>query len=79
MSARRLTVWWDGRIAGCLAQDQHGDLSFAYYADWLDRADARLLPHSLPLQPEIFDRRAFGPFSADCCPKRTSAAAWQAR
>ncbi|WCP16268.1 Serine/threonine-protein kinase toxin HipA (plasmid) [Sphingobium sp. AntQ-1] len=69
MSARRLTVWWDGRIAGCLAQDQHGDLSFAYDADWLDRSDARPLSHSLPLQPDIFDRRACRPFFGGLLPE----------
>lgn len=57
MSAHRLTVWWDGRIAGCLAQDQHGDLSFAYDAGWLDSADARALSRSLPLQPDIRSSR----------------------
>ncbi len=69
MSARRLSVWWDGRFAGCLAQDRHGDLSFAYDADWLNLGDARPLSYSLPLQATSFDRRACRPFFGGLLPE----------
>lgn len=58
---RELCVWWDGRIAGRLAQDASGDLSFAYDAMWVNDG-GRALSRSLPLGIEPFGRRECRPF-----------------
>jgi HipA-like protein len=35
------SVWWDGRIAGTLTRDQHGDMGFVHNPDWLADTTAR--------------------------------------
>ena len=69
MTERVLVVWWDDAIAGRLTQDRHGDVSFAYDAGWLTRAEARALSRSLPLQAATFDRRACRPFFGGLLPE----------
>lgn len=56
--SNRLTVWWDGRITGCLYLGPDGDLQFAYDTAWLADAKAPALSFSLPKQAERFNRRA---------------------
>lgn len=64
---KRLCVWWDGRITGRLAQDDHGDLSFAYDAAWLQ--EGRALSRSLPLRADAFGRRECRPFFGGLLPE----------
>ena len=66
---RALDVWWDGRIAGQLTQDAHGELGFAYCPDWLRREDAPALSISLPKRDEPFSRRECRPFFGGLLPE----------
>ena len=66
---RVLNVWWDGRIAGALTQDSHGDLAFVYDSDWVARADAPALSASLPKRVEPFSRRECRPFFGGLLPE----------
>src|SRR3546814_20101478 len=53
----RLTVWWNGRIAGSVRLDHHGDMTFAYSQTWLENADGSALSFSLPKREQPFGRR----------------------
>lgn len=66
---RALSVWWGERIVGTLIIDPHGDLSFAYRADWIADNTASALSASLPKREEIFKRRACRPFFAGLLPE----------
>ena len=44
---RTLNIWWDERLVGQLAQNQHGELGFAYAPEWLN--DEKALPLSASL------------------------------
>lgn len=69
MTERVLVVWWADAVVGRLMQDQHGDLSFTYAADWLSSADRRSLSRSLPLRADPFDRRECRPFFGGLLPE----------
>ena len=58
----RLSVWWDGRITGCLYLGPDGDMQFAYDPAWLAHKRLPALSFSLPRQAEPFNRRACLPF-----------------
>lgn len=66
-----LDVWWDRRNVGRLMQDRHGDLSFAYAPEWLDRKEAPPLSASLPKRPEPFSRRECRPFFGGLLPEQS--------
>ncbi|KPF91182.1 kinase [Novosphingobium sp. AAP83] len=65
----RLTVWWDGRVTGCLYLGPDGDTQFAYDAAWLADATLPALSFSLPKQAEPFNRRACQPFFGGILPE----------
>jgi serine/threonine-protein kinase HipA len=65
----RLSVWWDGRIAGTLTRDQHGDMGFVYNTDWLADMTARPISAALPKRAEPYDRRAARYFFAGLLPE----------
>jgi serine/threonine-protein kinase HipA len=48
---RTRDIWWDGRRAGQLTQDQDGELGFACGQEWLDDRAAPPLSASLPKRP----------------------------
>jgi serine/threonine-protein kinase HipA len=64
-----LSVWWDGRIAGTLTRDQHGDMGFVYDTDWLADTTARPISAALPKRAEPYDRRAARYFFAGLLPE----------
>lgn len=66
---RALNIWWDGQLAGQLTQDQHGELGFAYSAEWLTRESAPALSASLPKRAAPFSRRACRPFFGGLLPE----------
>ncbi len=68
---RVLDVWWNGRIAGQLTQDQHGELGFAYAPDWLKDGAAPPLSASLPKRAEPFTRRECRPFFGGLLPEES--------
>ena len=65
---RALNVWWDGRIAGELTQDDHGELGFSYAGDWLASPGAPALSASLPKRAKPFSRRECRPFFGGLLP-----------
>ncbi len=67
---RALDIWWDGRIAGRLATDEHGVPVFAYSEEWLARpaAEAPPLSASLPRRAEPFSPGECRPFFAGLLP-----------
>lgn len=77
--SNRLSVWWDGRVTGCLYLGPDGDTQFAYDAAWLAGATAPALSFSLPKQTEPFNRRACQAFFAVFCQKKGSALPLPAR
>jgi serine/threonine-protein kinase HipA len=66
---RTLDIWWEGRIAGQLTQNQHGELGFAYSPEWLEDAEALPLSASLPKRVEPFSRRECRPFFGGLLPE----------
>jgi len=73
--SNRLSVWWDGRIAGCLYLGPDGDTQFAYDPAWLADASAPALSFSLPKQAEPFNRRACQAFFGGILPEEGQRAA----
>jgi serine/threonine-protein kinase HipA len=71
MTDRALDAWWDGRIAGQLTQDRHGELGFAYSPDWLNDDRAPPLSFSLPKRAEPFSRRECRPFFGGLLPEES--------
>ena len=71
MRIRALDVWWDGRRAGRLTQNEHGELGFAYGPEWLADGAAPALSASLPKGPELFNRRACRPFFGGLLPEES--------
>ena len=65
----RLSVWWDGRISGCLYLDPDGETLFAYDAAWLTDPKAPALSFSLPKQAEPFKRSAVQAFFGGILPE----------
>lgn len=68
---RTLDIWWDGRLAGQLTQDQHGELGFAYAPEWLSDEEAKPLSASLPKRAEPFSRRECRPFFGGLLPEES--------
>ena len=66
---RALDIWWEGQLAGQLTQDQHGELGFAYSAEWLTREHAPALSASLPKRVEPYSRRECRPFFSGLLPE----------
>lgn len=64
-----LSVWWNGEIVGRLTLDEHGDMGFAYGAEWLANPDALPISRSLPKRESPFDRRKTRPFFAGLLPE----------
>ena len=71
MRIRALDVWWDGRRAGRLTQNEHGELGFTYAPEWLADGGAPALSASLPKRPEPFNRRACRPFFGGLLPEES--------
>ncbi len=71
MRIRALDVWWDGRRAGRLTQNEHGELGFAYAPEWLEDNAAPALSASLPKRAEPFNRRACRPFFGGLLPEES--------
>src|SRR5437867_495541 len=69
MTTRALDIWWDGKIAGQLTQNRHGDLGFAYSRGWLEDSDAPPLSASLPKRDQSFTRRECRPFFGGLLPE----------
>ena len=67
--SNRLSVWWDGRIRGCLYLGPDGDMQFAYDPAWLAHKRLPALSFSLPRQAEPFNRRACLPFFGGILPE----------
>lgn len=65
----RLSVWWEGRISGCLYLGPDGETLFAYDADWLADSKAPALSFSLPKQAEPFKRSAVQAFFGGILPE----------
>jgi serine/threonine-protein kinase HipA len=65
----RLSVWWDGRISGCLYLGPDGETLFAYDAAWLADPKAPALSYSLPKQVEPFKRSAVQAFFGGILPE----------
>jgi len=65
----RLAIWWNGRVAGLLRLDSHGDMEFAYAPDWLRDANAPALSFSLPKRVESFGRRECQAFFGGMLPE----------
>jgi serine/threonine-protein kinase HipA len=65
----RLSVWWDGRISGCLYLGPDGETLFAYGAAWLADPKAPALSFSLPKQAEPFKRSAVQAFFGGILPE----------
>jgi serine/threonine-protein kinase HipA len=68
---RTLSVWWAGAIVGTLQVNRHGQMRFAYAAEWL--ADASRLPISLslPKQEQPFRQSQCRPFFAGLLPEES--------
>ncbi len=64
-----LSVWWDGRIAGTLTRNEHGDMGFVYHPDWLEDPVTRAISAALPKRAEPYDRRAARYFFAGLLPE----------
>jgi serine/threonine-protein kinase HipA len=65
----QLSVWWNGKVAGFLRLDSHGDMEFTYAPEWLDTAGAPALSFSLPKRPEPFGRRECHAFFGGILPE----------
>jgi serine/threonine-protein kinase HipA len=68
---RTLDIWWEGRIAGQLTQNQHGELGFTYASVWLDDEIAPGLSASLPKRAEPFTPRECRPFFSGLLPEES--------
>lgn len=67
--SRPLSVWWDGKVAGTLRIDKHGDMAFQYEEEWLADSSQPPLSLSLPKRPEAFKRRECRPFFGGLLPE----------
>ena len=55
--ARQLNVYLNNHPIGLLIQDDHGEITYQYDANWLDNPHALALSRSLPLRKAPFSRR----------------------
>jgi serine/threonine-protein kinase HipA len=65
----RLSVWWNGRVSGCLYLGPDGETLFAYDAAWLADPKAPALSFSLPKQAESFKRSEVQAFFGGILPE----------
>ena len=65
---RTLDVYLQRDLVGQLIQDKNGQLAFYYAEDWLNKAKAMPLSHSLPLRKEKFSRNECRGFFAGILP-----------
>ena len=65
---RTLDVYLHRDLVGRLIQDDHGLIRFYYDENWLSRAGAVPLSHSLPLKAGRFNRNACRGFFAGILP-----------
>lgn len=68
---RALSVWWNGAVVGTLQQNQHGEMRFAYSADWLADPSRPAISFSLPKREEPFKQRQCRPFFAGLLPEES--------
>lgn len=68
---RTLGIWWNGRLAGQLTQDTHGELGFAYAPQWLSDEATQPLSASLPKRAAPFSRRECRPFFGGLLPEES--------
>lgn len=66
-----LSVWWDGRVAGTLHLDKHGEMQFAYAPAWLEDSESPALSFSLPKRLKPFGRRECQPFFEGMLPEES--------
>jgi len=66
---KSLSVWWDNALVGALRIDEHGDLEFAYGAEWLAASHRPAISISLPKRAAPFNRRETRPFFAGLLPE----------
>ena len=71
--ARTLDVYMHRELVGHLIQDNGGQMVFDYAESWLQRPDATLLSHSLPLRRGRFTRKECRGYLAGFCPMRANA------
>jgi len=69
--ARTLDVYLHRGLVGHLIQDDGGQMVFDYAASWLQRPDATLLSHSLPLRRERFKRNECRGYFAGIFPEES--------
>ncbi len=66
---RRLSVWWEGAVAGTLHVNTHGEMRFEYSPAWLADPSRPAISFSLPKRPEPFKQRQCRPFFAGLLPE----------
>jgi serine/threonine-protein kinase HipA len=71
---KALSVWWDGEVVGELHLNRHGEMRFAYSADWLGDPGRPAISFSLPKRPEPFKQRECRPFFAGLLPEESQRA-----
>jgi serine/threonine-protein kinase HipA len=64
-----LSVSWDGVQAGELRLNKHGEMSFAYLAEWVADPARPAISISLPKRTEVFGQRECRPFFAGLLPE----------
>lgn len=67
--AKMLDVYFYKKVVGQLIQDDDGDLCFSYLRTWLDDPAAVKISCSLPLQGEVFGRKACHAFFGGILPE----------
>lgn len=67
--SKSLDVYLNGRMAGKLLQNKHGQISFSYSKEWLQDSGAMPLSHSLPLQDATFKAKQCQGFFAGVLPE----------
>jgi serine/threonine-protein kinase HipA len=68
---RALSVWWNGAAVGTLQLNEHGEMRFAYSADWLSDPSRPAISFSLPKREEPFKQRQCRPFFAGLLPEES--------
>ena len=70
-TAKRLDVFWEGRIVGSYDLLADGAEHFTYSEEYLSAPGAAPISHSLPLRPDPYGRRLLRPFFAGLLPEET--------
>lgn len=66
-----LSVWWDGKVAGTLNLDKHGEMQFVYAPAWLEDSESPALSFSLPKRLDPFGRRECRAFFEGMLPEES--------